>query len=155
MTTETLTALQDSIRHWHRLATGTQGPNEAPTANNCALCSLFKDGDGGAYVCEGCPVLSQTTLTGCRGTPYDRAFQAWRNYSLTLLDGSALAEHLTFRRAAAKELAFLLDLLPAEARPAMDAELAALSGTCHICGLWAMHPESFVQKDGLVCAACA
>lgn len=151
MTTETLTALQDSIRHWHRLATGTQGKDEFPTANNCALCAVHNN-----LHCTGCPVSLASTLRGCRGTPYDEAFIAWREWSLDLQGGPpSEANHLTFRRAAAKELAFLLDLLPDAARPFMDAELAAFSGTCHVCGLWDMRPETFVQKDGLVCAACA
>lgn len=141
MTTETLTALQDSIRHWHRLSTGTQGKDERPSPQDCALCKLF-------YIpgnCAGCPVSQAAKASGCRNTPYKDAFLAYRDQGL----GSQ-----TFRRAAAKELAFLLDLLPAEARPAMDAELAALSGTCHVCGLRALHADLYAETGGEFCPAC-
>lgn len=151
MTTETLTALQDSIRHWHRLATGTEGYFEAPDVQNCALCGLFTPHDPLVF-CRGCPVEEATMLAGCRGTPYIEAHEAWRDWK-----GSPPSEgnHLAFRRAAAKELNFLLGLLPAEARPAMDAELNALCGTCHVCGLRELLDDLHQAPGGLICPTCA
>lgn len=122
MTTETLEALQESIRHWHRLATGRQEYGEVPDPKDCALCGLF------LYQsprCRGCPVSESVKDTGCSRTPFSAARWAWID-ATSCGDGPKALREAAFRTAAREELNFLLGLLPAEERPAMDAELAAL-----------------------------
>ena len=115
MTTKTVEALQKSIRHWHRLATGKRLSNETMSASDCALCRLFAVQ---SPQCRGCPVYETTGAPLCRRSPYRDAVYAFQN------SGSYASSD--FLSAAREELNFLLGLLPAEARPAMDAELAAL-----------------------------
>lgn len=68
-------ALRESIRHWQRLA---KGSNEGSGCKDCALCQLFK-----AYYnpdrkeaddCKGCPIWEFTGQLSCKGSP-------WRGYS--------------------------------------------------------------------------
>ena len=60
------------IRHWARLATGTEGRNEGISIEDCALCvAYFNDGK-----CKGCPISQDTGKSRCRGTPYQNAGKA-------------------------------------------------------------------------------
>jgi hypothetical protein len=68
---QTAAALEKSIAHWKRLATGTQDTLENTGPGSCALCQLFW---GGLYDrCEGCPVKDETGQRLCHGTPYSAA----------------------------------------------------------------------------------
>lgn len=76
MDSKTLNALNDSIAHWERLATGKRTVGESHQGNSCALCSLFFEDDNlletGNY-CEGCPVYEKTGQRGCGGSPWMEA----------------------------------------------------------------------------------
>lgn len=69
---QTMKALDASIKHWKRLSTNSQEPNEAPNWKSCALCCRFLAQD-----CLGCPIFDKTGKDSCRGTPYRYAFATW------------------------------------------------------------------------------
>jgi len=108
MNPETLVALQKSIEHWERLATGTSKEEEGVGRSHCDLCKLFYPPIPpleweNAWDCAGCPVRQATGFRFCANTPYNNANAASR------LSGKLSPE---FQLAAAKELAFLKSLLP-------------------------------------------
>jgi len=93
-------ALEKSIAHWERFATGTALPGEAPDSENCALCRLFIKRRPSASYCTGCPVALETNQYGCDGTPWFAAncefnaggpksprFQAAAKLMLNFLEG--------------------------------------------------------------------
>lgn len=102
---ETLRALQDSIAHWERLATGNRRLSENVGGDDCALCKIFFIGKDFKDVCIGCPVYQKTNLKGCRGTPFTDASIICFNFGLNSPE---------FKEAAQKELDFLKSLLPKE-----------------------------------------
>jgi glutathione S-transferase len=65
-------ALELSIAHWERMATGKFLGNEKPGAADCALCVLYYDNG-----CDGCPIKEHTGLGLCKETPYNAAYDAW------------------------------------------------------------------------------
>ena len=64
--TETRVALNESVKHWDRLANGTSAKNEGTGHRSCALCAIFYI-DG---ACNGCPVKNATGFNFCEGSPY-------------------------------------------------------------------------------------
>lgn len=68
---EVAEALEHSIQHWERLASGTSGAHEGLTPKDCALCRLFYYTPGAS--CIGCPVMLHTGFAQCRNTPYQGA----------------------------------------------------------------------------------
>lgn len=92
-----MTALDESIAHWERLATGNREEGENPSASHCALCRNHNR-------CEGCPVNEATGNHGCSLTPYFDANFACLEHGL---------DSPEFRAAAQKELDFLKSLRPA------------------------------------------
>jgi hypothetical protein len=96
MDDRTKVALQKSIEHWERLASGETEPGEFIGITDCALCQAFI-GD----VCKSCPVREATGQTFCHGSPYDAADQAGRCYGLNSEE---------FKKVARDELAFLRGL---------------------------------------------
>ena len=91
---ETAKALEQSIAHWKRLATGKRRKNENISTKHCALCKLFYEGH-----CVGCPVAIKTKAVHCQKSPWVAACVAGNH-------GSELDEPV-FHRAARRELAFL------------------------------------------------
>lgn len=118
MDENTLKALKASIQHWRENRAARTSGAASVSANACALCALFNDDD--CKGCVGCPVLARTGRPRCDRTPYHAAFAAWsRWWRLYLRDerfppsiASTLAARTVFRRAATRELNFLISLLP-------------------------------------------
>ena len=97
MNKKTAQALERSIAHWNRLATGTAREGEGLGARSCSLCTLFSNPD-----CCGCPVNNHTGNQRCVSTPYNVAFKVFHSTK-----GFA---SLRFQKAAAKERDFLISL---------------------------------------------
>lgn len=113
MTPQALTALQKSIAHWERVATGNRQPDELVGGGWCDLCTEFNHSMSWNKRCKGCPVYEKTGEQFCAGTPWVEIER--------VLDGrcgeEATADWLDTDEAAelaAKELAFLKSLLPVE-----------------------------------------
>lgn len=98
MTPEARAALEESIAHWERLATGTSAPAEEIGPRDCALCALFFWPD----CCLGCPVAEATGWKNCRGTPWGDVKTARDDHGY---------DSREFREAAERELEFLRGLL--------------------------------------------
>lgn len=114
MTPQALTALQKSIAHWERLATGNRKPDELVGGSWCALCDEFNGSIPFDERCQGCPVYEKTGKRFCAGTPWVAIERVIDHH----YDEQATAEWLDnteeARELAAKELAFLKSLLPVE-----------------------------------------
>jgi hypothetical protein len=96
-----LTALDESIAHWQRLASGKREPHESIGSWQCALCQLVDMLNNG---CEGCPIVMINPQNNrCRATPYAAAYDAaWDNSPVPgNFDSTA------FLSAAQRELEFL------------------------------------------------
>jgi hypothetical protein len=102
MTKLALKALKGSIEHWKRMATGKRRMFEGISDTHCELCGLFLDSSD-VFECIGCPVRQETGESGCKGTPYHHAHDAWQRWGL---------DSKGFKKAARAELKFLLGLLP-------------------------------------------
>ena len=100
MTPNTLTALQDSVEHWTRLATGNRNRGEDIYAESCALCSMFHIQF--TDECTTCPVKERTGEPFCNETP-------WRDVERCLDYGYRSKQFLA---AALFQLIFLRSLLP-------------------------------------------
>jgi hypothetical protein len=109
MDPHTLKALQESIAHWDRLASGNRKYRENVDVDACALCRKFntpvKDPE---LKCACCPVFQKTGLKFCLGTPFPAAEKLSDTDELSPLDTDE------FREAAQDELEFLKSLLPKE-----------------------------------------
>lgn len=103
MNSKTLTALNGSIAHWKRLATGKRTSLEGIGPDHCNLCQLFYD-DG----CLKCPVRIKTGNPYCEESPFEDADAVAALYGL---------DSYQFRNAARLELAFLKSLLPKQRKP--------------------------------------
>lgn len=97
ITSETQTALDDSIAHWERMATGNRREGEKPRAEQCALCRMFCERSP-TLSCAGCPIAEHTKRGGCEGTPYYLAYVAYTEFGL---------DSPEFKDAALKEVEFL------------------------------------------------
>lgn len=93
-----LEALDLSIGHWQRLASGTSYSSEAPYSFDCALCHMFVDGEGS---CANCPIMRKTGVPDCEDTPWAAAARAYEQ------EGKGSRR---FRDAAATMHQFLLDI---------------------------------------------
>jgi hypothetical protein len=59
-------ALNKSIEHWNRLATGTTKVGESTGMKDCALCKLHHSSGS----CNNCPIKNFTGADYCHGSPY-------------------------------------------------------------------------------------
>ena len=100
----TLAALRGSIAKWEAIVDGT-GVDKG--SDNCPLCHLFIDMASIDDECEKCPVMLETGLYSCKGTPY---VTQW----LQVGDFDISAKTPQQKAAAQAELDFLKSLLPAE-----------------------------------------
>ncbi len=109
MNPETLTALQQSIKKWERIAAGTGYDN---ASDDCALCQRFPSDvcstlEGDEY--EKCPVAIVSNRNGCGNTPY----ATWVRISRELDEGFPRKATTPALLALAQlELDFLRSLLP-------------------------------------------
>ena len=79
---KTLEALNKSIEHWTRMATGNEQNGEEPGVKDCALCHLYRERENPNphatdRYCFGCPIKRKTGRANCVDTPYYEAYQAW------------------------------------------------------------------------------
>jgi hypothetical protein len=103
MTEQTLEALEYSIAHWERLASGERYDGEGIGPAYCALCNMFYNTTKTQLLaCVGCPVLTHTGQRYCNDTPYHAAELAiW---------GDGGCDSSEFLHAAKAELEFLKSL---------------------------------------------
>lgn len=106
MNQKTLKALNGSIAHWKRLATGKRNDGEDISPECCALCKAFMAPIPPLNRCGRCPVSISTGKTLCGGSPYVNASFAQRIFGL---------DSPEFKSAAGNELRFLKSLLPKKA----------------------------------------
>lgn len=97
-----LRCLLESIAHWERMATGTTYEGELPGPKHCDLCKRWLADNCATSREDRCPIYQATGRRGCKRTPYSVAANAYYDYG---------GRSARFRRAAARELAFLRDLL--------------------------------------------
>lgn len=99
-----LTALDESIAHWQRLASGNRLPDESIGMSHCALCKLV---DPDTNDCGQCPIaIVNPSNEWCKDTPYDDTDAATVSYT----KASGSYEDLdspAFLAAAQRELEFL------------------------------------------------
>ena len=81
------TALEKSIAHWKRLASGERKKGEAPSSDWCALCALYIH----SWCSGACPVFKVTSIPGCEDTPFGDAIDAWRGHGLDSPEFKAVA----------------------------------------------------------------
>jgi len=86
-------ALDRSIAHWERLASGNRREGEDIGYDYCALCKLYIDDE-----CVTCPIYKFTGSFGCLNTPYNAAYDTADFYGL---------DSKEFKKEARKELRFL------------------------------------------------
>lgn len=109
----TLKALNASIAHWRRLATGKRRSGEGHCADDCALCHEFFFNSKDEFSrCKGCPVKARTGRRLCADTPWGAANAAASDYDSY--------NSLQFKAAARKELQFLESLLPRKKKGAKN-----------------------------------
>jgi hypothetical protein len=109
---EWLDPLEQSIKHWTRLATNKRGLGEEHYSSDCALCVKYHvPGQvGGLFyenVCHGCPVSEKTGQTLCGGTPWMEAHRA----AVNAFRGEDYSNP-KFLKAAKRMLKFLINLRP-------------------------------------------
>ena len=96
----TTAALEDSIAHWRRLATGSSRFGEDIYSEDCALCSIFLTSK-----CQGCPVSDFSGHPSCSETPWSEVSQQrYRHFGSKNTPG--------FLAAALVQLQFLEQLHP-------------------------------------------
>lgn len=110
-----LTALRGSIAKWQAIVDGTGGDWGT---ENCPLCVLFydctdepEDHENGPINCSGCPVSAHTGASDCIGSPYIK----WMLVQPSLIR-PFYARTIKQKLAAKRELAFLISLLPPDAK---------------------------------------
>ena len=95
-------ALKSSILHWERMRDNKrrkfQGALEMPYDTDCACCRKFMYGDNDG-LCNKCPISIKAKKTGCNGTPYNDAANAFDVEGI---------ETVAFRKAAQKTHYFRL-----------------------------------------------
>ncbi len=106
MNKKTAAALDKSIAHWNRHATGTAGEGETASGDDCALCAIFAKPFRRNTYCDGCPVMASTGFSGCKRTPWGAANREW--YRIEEKEPNARPGR--FRKAAARERDFLISL---------------------------------------------
>ena len=114
MNSETLKALEGSIKKWEKIVESTEEKDRG--VENCPLCRLFYNDFSEDEDCMGCPVKEKTGMYGCIGSPY----QDWKNHyknSHGVEFGEGTSRHKDCPeclRLAKAELEFLRGLLPRE-----------------------------------------
>lgn len=74
-----------AVDHWKRMRDDAPGAfatnGEAPIGTYCPYCQEHNSGPPEKCDnCEGCPIFERTGQTGCTGTPYHEANEAWCDY---------------------------------------------------------------------------
>lgn len=111
MNPETLKALQESIAHWDRLASGKRKHNECVSVGDCALCERFNTPVKSIELkCAGCPVFEKTGKQFCYDTPFTHAEAI--SDEMDPEDPNNPMDSEEFQEAAEDELEFLKSLLP-------------------------------------------
>lgn len=70
---QTAEALEESIKHWTRLAYGFKSSMEDVSAEYCSLCHAFVRHENNPLrftSCEGCPIAAKTGRPYCDDSPY-------------------------------------------------------------------------------------
>ena len=73
---DTLRAIDDSIEHWKRLASGKTKPGEGILAKDCALCQKFFEQENKPF-CHNCPIANFTGGDHCVGSPHRDCHDDW------------------------------------------------------------------------------
>jgi hypothetical protein len=109
----TLKALKGSIRKWERIVAGDGGDDGAA---NCPLCREFRFGVefGRVVDCVGCPVMAESGLPYCSGTPYTGWMQYHDGLARAFPLNASTPEEISLAQA---ELDFLRGLLPRKKKP--------------------------------------
>lgn len=105
MDNKTKEALLASIKHWEENLAEENPRRIRVYSTACPLCDLFNQRDD----CKGCPVMEETGLENCEGSPWTeaaKAFEAWKQ-----VPGNE-NEKERWKIAAEAELDFLRALLP-------------------------------------------
>jgi hypothetical protein len=97
---DTLMAIDDSIKHWKRLASGTAKPGEGIGGKDCELCLKFWFQSKKQKCCE-CPIANFTGHTMCDGSPYRDCRNDYYDHGKTSKQ---------FRASAKKMLEFLTEV---------------------------------------------
>lgn len=108
MNEKALKALKKSIIHW-KLMSELSPKGKTPYEENCALCLAFRVQENW-WSCEGCPVKEETGQSLCSGSPYEKAFNAWRQWKNADREPNFATDEWV--KCAIEELDFLKSLLP-------------------------------------------
>jgi hypothetical protein len=104
-----LKALKGSIRKWERIVAGDGGDDGAA---DCPLCREFRF--GAEFDCVGCPVMAESGLPYCSGTPYTGWMQYHDGLARAFPLNASTGEEIMLAQA---ELDFLRGLLPRKKNP--------------------------------------
>lgn len=106
-------ALETSILLWQENVKAETWGEVRMWVDDCSLCKMFEH-----FNCGGCQVYLRTGLRDCRGSPYDAAYAALREWGHTNPDDKPawLAARDAFRRRAQAEVDFLISLRETEER---------------------------------------
>mgnify|MGYP001566115730 FL=1 len=107
MNTETLQALQGSIKKWQQIVDTTTAEDRGTV--DCPLCGMFWHGD-----CKGCPVRAATGMFYCIDSPHTEWGAHMRSAHSPGLPKHRHPGCKECLRLAEAELAFLVGLLPNE-----------------------------------------
>jgi len=105
-----MTPLEESIKHWERLASGNRAPHEDIGSKQCSLCRTYMHSLAFDQSCLACPVYEHTGRRYCGNTPY-QLIDEIRN-KMTSLTQHQFLDTEEFKEVAKKELEFLKSLLP-------------------------------------------
>lgn len=107
--------LEESIKHWERLASGNRNKDEQFGSDDCALCKEYYGQpnveDINTY-CDGCPVKLKTGKSHCYGSPFDKIRELDYAYHKESEEYSVeqFMNTQEFKEAAKLELEFLISL---------------------------------------------
>lgn len=121
MKVSTRKALEASIAHWNRFATGTHTELEGIGAGDCALCQRFRHHDCSLTTGEKCPIYAKTGEPFCFNTPHKAVCKAlWAYMNIADPNASPLTYQFFLtpkgQALAAAERDFLISLLPESAQ---------------------------------------
>ena len=111
MDAATLKALKASIRKWRKNCNAKKPSNVRMGVNDCALCMQFVGNrtrwrNDPHLSCAGCPIMGNTGLVYCGGTPYEECEDNWNAWEEGYSDGGS------FKASAIEMTRFLESLLP-------------------------------------------
>ena len=119
MDADTLAALRASIAKWRANVIAGRPQAARIQASDCPLCKIYLRGDlRPPGYCTECPVRQRTGHDGCEQTPWmeaRRALTDWINLNCDYARED-------WRRAAQREVDFLISLLPPGVSPEGDTE---------------------------------